>query len=126
MISRINTPRSPRILAAARISRLPRCCPRHRRDGFTLIELAVVLAIMGLMLGLALTRGPLRSPALQTRAAADEVAQGLRSARARAIALNRPVTFSLDVVAHSFRVGDSASQPLPAMLQLAALSIAGK
>jgi general secretion pathway protein H len=86
----------------------------------------VVLAIMALMLGLAMTRFPMRVPATQTRAAADEVAQGLRSARVRAIALNRPVTFSLDVKAHSFRVDDSASQPLPPMLQLAALSVVGK
>jgi len=85
-----------------------------------------VLAIMGLMLGLVTIRGPMRSPAMQTRAAADEVAQGLRSARVRAIALNRPVTFSLDVEAHSFRVDGAPSQPLPAMLQLAALSVAGK
>src|SRR5208282_6754454 len=60
---------------------------RSRPDGFTLIELAVVLAIMGLMLALVLAHGPMRSPTLQTRAAAAQVAQGLRSARARAIAL---------------------------------------
>jgi general secretion pathway protein H len=125
MISRINSPRLLRLLGAG-IFRLKRSCPRRQRDGFTLIELAVVLAVMALMVGLAMTRGPMRSPAMQTRAAADEVAQGLRSARVRAIALNRPVTFSLDVEAHSFRVDDAASQPLPAMLQLAALSVAGK
>src|SRR5580658_4343695 len=55
-------------------------------NGFTLIELAVVLAIMGLMLALVVTRGPMRGPALQTRAAAAQIAQGLRAARARAIA----------------------------------------
>jgi general secretion pathway protein H len=86
----------------------------------------VVLAIMALMLSLAVTSRPMRGSTMQTRAAADEVAQGLRSARVRAIALNRPVTFSLDIRAHSFRVDGAASQPLPETLQLAALSVAGK
>lgn len=95
-------------------------------NGFTLIELAVVLVIMSLMLGLVLTHGPLRSPTLQTRAAAAQVAQGLRSARARAIALNRVVTFSLDLADHSFRVDDATPQTLPEALQLAVLTIAGK
>jgi general secretion pathway protein H len=99
---------------------------KHGAAGFTLIELMVVLVIMGLMLGLVLRNGPMRSPVLQTRAAAAQVAQGLRSARARAIALNHPVTFSLDVEDHSFRVDDAAPQMLPATLQLAALTVAGK
>src|SRR5580700_207820 len=99
---------------------------RDAAGGFTLIELMVVLVIMGLMLGLVLQHGPMRSPVLQIRAAATQVAQGLRSARARAIALNRPVTFSLDVEDHSFRVGDAAPQMLPATLRLAALTVAGK
>ena len=94
--------------------------------GFTLIELAVVLVIMGLMLGLVLQHGPMRSPVLQARAAAAQVVQGLQSARARAIALNRPVTFSLDPADHSFRIDDAAPRMLPAALQLAVLSVAGK
>lgn len=97
-----------------------------RAAGFTLIELMVVLVIMGLMLGLVLQHGPLHSPTLQARAAATQVAQGLRSARARAIALNRPVTFSLDLADHSFRVDGAAPQMLPAALQLAVLTVAGK
>jgi general secretion pathway protein H len=118
MISRIDTVQNllPRTLRAG----------EKRAAGFTLIELMVVLVIMGLMLGLVLQHGPMRSPVLQTRAAAAQVAQGLRSARARAIALNRPVTFSLDVEDHSFRVGDAAPQMLPAALQLAALTVTGK
>jgi general secretion pathway protein H len=94
--------------------------------GFTLIELAVVLAIMGLMLTLVLTHGPMRSATLQTRAAASQVVQGLRSARARAIALNRPVTFSLDLADHTFRIDDATPHTLPAALQLAVLTVAGK
>jgi general secretion pathway protein H len=97
-------------------------CP----GGFTLIELIVVLVIMGLMLGLLLTRGPMRSPTLEVRAAAARVAQGLRLARARAIALNRRVSFSLDLTQHDFRIDDARPQALPETLQLAVLTIAGK
>jgi len=96
------------------------------RNGFTLIELAVVLAVMGLMLGLVLTHGPMRSPTLENRAAATQVAQGLRSARARAIELNRPVTFSLDLAGHNFRIDNAPPQPLPPALRLSMLTIAGK
>jgi general secretion pathway protein H len=99
---------------------------RRPVNGFTLIELAVVLAIMGLMLALVVTRGPMRGPVLQTRAAAAQIVQGLRAARARAIALNRPATFSLDVEDHSFRIDDAAPQKLPAMLQLIVLSVLDK
>jgi len=93
--------------------------------GFTLIELLVVLAIMGLMLGLILTHGPMRSAALTARAAAAQIEEGLRVARARAIASNRPVTFRLDLDDHYFRVGAAAPQALPATLQLAMRTIAG-
>jgi general secretion pathway protein H len=105
----------------ARTVRARRCS-----GGFTLIELMVVLVIMGLMLGLVLQHGPMHSRTLQARAAAAQVAQGLRSARARAIALNRPVTFSLDLEDHSFRIDGAAPQMLPAALQLAALTVVGK
>jgi general secretion pathway protein H len=94
--------------------------------GFTLIELVVVLAIMGLMLALILTNGPMRSPALQTRAAAAELAQGLRAARARAIALNRRVSFLLDLGDHAYRIDNGTPRLLPADIQLAMLTIAGK
>jgi general secretion pathway protein H len=133
MISQIDAPVMPAKAGihdfAARTTesrRWPAFACRDEVGGFTLIELAVVLAIMGVMLILVLTHGPMRSPTLQTRAAAAQVVQGLRSARARAIALNRPVTFSLDLADHTFRVDDAAPQTLPAALQLAVLSVAGK
>jgi general secretion pathway protein H len=99
--------------------------PDGSAAGFTLIELAVVLAIAGLMVGLVLTHGPMRSRTVETRAAAEQVVQGLRFARARAIELNRPVVFSLDVEGHDFRVDGAAPQPLPEALRLAMLGIAG-
>lgn len=81
---------------------------------------------MGLMVSLFVTFGPIRSSALTVRAAATQVVQGLRSARARAIASNRAVTFVLDLDGHSFRVGETPPQPLPTTLHLTMLTIAGK
>lgn len=94
--------------------------------GFTLIELMVVLVIMGLLVGLMLTYGPMRSQSLRIRGAASEVAQGLRVARARAIALNRPVSFVLDPDGHVYRIDNGASRLLPNDIQLAMLTAAGK
>lgn len=60
-------------------------------SGFTLIETLVVLALLGFVASLVVGRGPWRSAGAEMGAAAREVVQVLRGARARAIALNRPV-----------------------------------
>lgn len=73
----------------------------------------VVLAVLGLLLALLLGRGPVRSPILDLRAAAGQVAQGLRVARSQAIAANRVVAFTLDAAGHGFRLDGGTVQPLP-------------
>lgn len=90
-----------------------------RQAGFTLIEVLVVLAILGLALAIVAAHGPARSPALEARSAADQVARALRLARSQAVATNHPVAFTLDVAGHRFRVGDGAWQALPTGLGLA-------
>jgi general secretion pathway protein H len=62
-----------------------------RAAGFTLIEMIVVLVIVGLALGLVITRGPVRSQRIDLDGSAREVMGTLRMARSRAIAQNRPV-----------------------------------
>jgi general secretion pathway protein H len=73
------------------------------QGGFTLLEIIVVLAILGLMLSLVVSRGPLHSQRLDLDATAREMAASLRLARSRAIVQDRAVTwvagprgFSLD------------------------------
>ena len=78
--------------------------PRASRqdDGFTLLEILIVLAIMGAVLGVIVTHGPVRSQGLQTRAAAGAFAQTLRIARAQAIERSEMVSVVIDPMKHSF------------------------
>jgi general secretion pathway protein H len=86
---------------------------RRAEAGFTLLEVVVVLAVLALGLGLLAARGPPRSAALEIRAAAGELAQALRLARARAIARNAPAALTLDVARRSWRVNGSPERVLP-------------
>lgn len=69
---------------------------RRRAAGFTLIEVLAVLAILGLALGLAIGRGPMRSARLEARAGAGQFADALRRAGDRAIASGIPVLVVID------------------------------
>jgi general secretion pathway protein H len=69
---------------------------RRGARGFTLIEMIVVLAVLGLALVLVVTHGPMRSPRLELDGEARQVAGVLRLARSRAIAEERAVTVAFD------------------------------
>lgn len=97
-----------------------------REAGFTLIEVLVVVAVIGLAIGLVTARGPARSSALEVREAAGEVALALRQARGLAIASGHRVTFTLDVARHAYRVNDDLVRPLPAAVALAMTAAVGE
>jgi general secretion pathway protein H len=97
--------------------------PLRSEAGFTLIEMLVVVAVMGFALGLIITRGPVRSQSLEIKAAVNEVAQGLRLARSRAIATNTPVQFAVDVPARSFRIDRGTPTILPSSLSIAMTAV---
>lgn len=70
--------------------------PRDRRDssGFTLVEVMIVLAILGLVATLALPLLARRTPTASLASAAEEVRAALAAARSAAIAEDREVSFS--------------------------------
>ncbi|MDB5361883.1 MAG: gspH [Rhodospirillales bacterium] len=94
--------------------------------GFTLVEMIVVVAILGLVLAMVAARGPLGLHTLTARAAANELASGFRQARARAIADNRTVAVNIDLAGHRWRVGADRPTELPRDLDIAVLTIAGQ
>jgi prepilin-type N-terminal cleavage/methylation domain-containing protein len=67
------------------------------RSGFTLIELVLVCVIIGIMVGLAVTRLDLLVPKYRLRAAARDVAAVLKQGKARAAAQGKDVYFEVDL-----------------------------
>lgn len=74
--------------------------------GFTLLELLVVLAIVGLVLTVAAPRFLQAEPGTQARAAAQEMAGTFRQVRDKAIAVNRKIDFVFDLAAGRYLVDD--------------------
>ncbi len=68
----------------------------RRSRGFTLIELIVVLAIIGIVVGVTVPLGFKRVPGAAITAAAGEIRAALRGARATAIAEGRRIVFRGD------------------------------
>ncbi len=73
-----------------------------RRDGFTLVELLVVLAIAGLVIGVAAPIVARGFPSVELASAAQSVEITLRTARGGAISRNREVVFTLDVESRDY------------------------
>ncbi len=93
----------------------------RRTNGFTLIEILVVLAILGVAMGLIIGRGPMRSRGLESRAAAGALAQTLRAARAQAIDGDHDVSVAIDPGRHVFAIDGGPSQKLAADLSVSIL-----
>jgi general secretion pathway protein H len=94
-----------------------------RQAGFTLLEMIIVVAVMGLAFGLIVARGPMRSQAMEMHAAVSDVAQGLRLARSKAIATNSTARLTVDLRQPSFRIDNGGPKPLPPWLTVAMTAV---
>lgn len=94
--------------------------------GFTLIEIFVVLAILGLALALVVGYGSPAGRGLDLRGSAGALAAGLRLARSEAILHNRAVTFDLDLAGRRYRSGSGKVHQLPPSLAIELLTISGE
>lgn len=72
-------------------------CPTGRQSaaGFSLIELAITLSLLGVLLAMALPAFGTWTRNAKARAVAESLANGMRSAQAEAVRRNRQVVFSL-------------------------------
>jgi prepilin-type N-terminal cleavage/methylation domain-containing protein len=89
-----------------------RAASPYRRTGFTLVEMVVVLAVLGLVLGVLGSQRPMRSARLELDGAARALTGTLQLARSRAIAENRVVAVTIGPASYAYDGG--APQPLPA------------
>lgn len=83
---------------------------RHAAAGFTLIELTVVLAILGLMLALVPSALSIAIPGQQLRAVTYQLADDLRDARARAVLDGEPTTVAIKLDGAGQRVGTTGAR----------------
>ncbi len=82
--------------------------------GFTLLELLVVIAVIGLIYAILPAGVFVGQEGVELRATARQVAEDLRRARGQAIASNREVAFLLDLEARRFGIsGDGGLAELP-------------
>jgi type IV fimbrial biogenesis protein FimT len=80
---------------------------RPARAGFTLIELAVTLAVFALLLALIAPSAAAWMANMQIRATAESIHTGLQKARMEAVRRNQPVRFSLVTTADPAVMDDS-------------------
>jgi len=91
-----STPLSPLPPRAAALRAMPLGTrPRLISAGFTLIELAITLAVFGLLLAIVAPAAGSWLANMQIRATAESIQTGLQKARMEAVRRNQPIRFSL-------------------------------
>ena len=90
----------------------------YREAGFTLIEMMVVLVILGLTIGILVSRGPTRSATIDLHAASRTLTDEMRHARGQAIATDRPVRISAAQAREAVARAASRNQAGPIVLAL--------
>ncbi len=100
---------------------------RIRPNGFTLLELLVVLALLALAYAMVPPMFNIGGSTAELKAAARQVAAGLRKARSQAIASHGEATLTLDVESHSFVLsGDDKRRTLPRQAEISVYTAQGE
>ena len=88
----------------------------HRTDGFSLLEVLLVVAIIAIASLLATAAMSGGFEGLQLRASAKEIAANLRYTRAQAIATGQPQRFTIDPRAHTWQAANGRDGEIPEKL----------
>ncbi|GBR36585.1 general secretion pathway protein H [Komagataeibacter oboediens DSM 11826] len=96
-----------------------RSTSEKRAEGFTLIEMIVVLAVLGLVGMVVLSRGPMHSPTLELRVAAQGMTAAMRDGRMTAIVMARPVIFMTNASQRWYGIEGRPDHTLPYGVMLA-------
>lgn len=92
--------------------------------GFTLMEMLVVIAIIGLVMVLfTVGRAPV-SPAIHARSAAEAISAALRRARSEAVMRNTSTQFTFDLGRRSYGWSGAPAEALPVDVSIALLASA--
>src|SRR3954453_9393066 len=89
----------------------PQLAMTTNQRGFTLLELIVVIAVLGMLAGIVAARGPLRSDRLELNASARVLANALELARSGAIPTGQVIAV---VTSASGFIADERPFSLPA------------
>jgi len=98
-----------------------------RHNGFTLLELLVVLALLAMTYALIPPMFSLGGSTAELKAGARQVAAGLRKARSQAIVSRSETTLTLNVESRSFLLsGDDKPRILPRQAEIAVYTAQGE
>jgi general secretion pathway protein H len=90
---------------------IARDAPRSRMGGFTMMELLIVLAIMGIVAAFAMPYfGGSGVSTSALRGAARELAAGLRYARSEAVSKRHETFVAIDLAGRRFKVADDPAE----------------